>query len=116
MFQRILKVLKNSVSSLSRNPNMTEITKDLVNQELTGYRSKVAMPRIEDPPLFQVGELVKIRFHYQYKKHHGEVGIITEVCDFEKIHNGPTMHFYEVLVGDEKILIVERYLDSNVEL
>ena len=43
------------------------------------------------------------------------MGIITEVCDFDPIHNGPTMHFYEVLVGEQKITIIERYLDGNVE-
>lgn len=93
---------------------MNEVAKDLVNQEITGYRPKPTPVELEDPPLFSEGQLVKIRYHHQYKIHHGEVGIITEVCNFEKIHNGPTMHFYEVLVGDEKILIVERYLDSNV--
>ena len=43
------------------------------------------------------------------------MGIITEVCDFDPIHNGPTMHFYEVLVGDQKITMIERYLDGTVE-
>lgn len=42
------------------------------------------------------------------------MGIITEVCDFDPIQNGPTMHFYEVLVGDQKIIIIERYLDGSV--
>ena len=58
---------------------------------------------------------MKIRYHHQFKHLHQEVGIITEVCDFDPIHNGPTMHFYEVLVGDQKITIIERYLDGAVE-
>ena len=37
------------------------------------------------------------------------------MCDFDPIHNGPVMHFYEVLVGDQKITIIERYLDDAVE-
>lgn len=57
---------------------------------------------------------MKVRYHHQFKHLHMEIGIITEVCDFDPISNGPTMHFYEVLVGDQKITIIERYLDENV--
>ena len=57
---------------------------------------------------------MRIRYHRKFKHLHQEVGIITEVCDFDPIQNGPTMHFYEVLVGDQKIIIIERYLDGSV--
>ena len=114
MFSRILKILKESISSVTNVSPRETITKDLLKQEITGYRPTVRNQPVESCPRYSEGQLVKIRFHHQFKHLHQEVGIITEVCNFDPIHNGPTMHFYEVLVGEQKITIVERYLDGNV--
>ena len=44
------------------------------------------------------------------------MGIITEVCDYDPLKDRePVIFFYEVLVGEQKITIIERYLDGNVE-
>ena len=115
MFSRILKVLRESISSVTNVTPWETITKDLLKQEITGYRPTVRNQPVESCPKYSEGQLVKIRYHHQFKHLHLEVGIITEVCDFDPIHNGPVMHFYEVLVGEQKITIIERYLDGNVE-
>ena len=115
MFSKIFKILKESISSVTGVSPWETITKDLLKQEITGYRPTVRNQPVESCPKYSEGQLVKIRYHHQFKHLHQEVGIITEVCDFDPIHNGPTMHFYEVLVGEQKITIIERYLDGNVE-
>ena len=114
MFSKILKGLKESISSVTGVIPWETISRDLLRQEITGYRQTARMEPIESCPKYSEGQLVKIRYHHQFKHLHHEVGIITEVCDFDPVHNGPTMHFYEVLVGDQKIIIIERYLDDNV--
>ena len=43
------------------------------------------------------------------------MGIVTDICDYDPIYEGPIVYFYEVLVNEQKITIVERYLDGNVE-
>ena len=115
MFSRILKVLKESISSVTNANQWEMITKDMLQQGITGYRPTVRNQPVESCPKYCVGQLVKIRFHHQFKHLHQEVGIITEVCNYDPIHNGPTMHFYEVLVGEQKITVIERYLDGAVE-
>ena len=115
MFSRILKVLRESISSVTNANQWETITKDMLRQGITGYRPTVRSQPVESCPRYSEGQLVKIRYHHQFKHLHQEVGIITEVCDFDPIHNGPTMHFYEVLVGEQKITIIERYLDGAVE-
>ena len=115
MFSRILKILKESISSVTNANQWETITKDLLKQEITGYRPMVRNQPVESCPKYSEGQLVKIRYHHQFKHLHQEVGIITEVCDFDPIQDGPTMHFYEVLVGEQKITIIERYLDGTVE-
>ena len=115
MFSKILKILKESISSVTNVTPWETITKDLLKQEITGYRPTVRNQPVESCPKYSEGQLVKIRYHHQFKHLHQEVGIITEVCDFDPIHNGPVMHFYEVLVGEQKITIIERYLDGTVE-
>ena len=115
MFSRILKVLKESISLVTSANQWEMITKDLLKQEITGYRPTVRNQPVESCPKYLEGQLVKIRYHHTYKHLHQEVGIVTDVCDFEPVHNGPSMHFYEVLVNEEKIIIIERYLDGNVE-
>lgn len=115
MLRKLLKSLAESINSLTVGIPMDKLARDLTKQEITGYSNMI---RTEDPidaPKFCVGQLVRIRFHHHYQRHHQEVGIVTEVCDYDPIHSGPRISFYEVLVGDEKILLVERYLDGNVE-
>ena len=115
MFSRILKVLRESISSVTNANQWETITKDMLRQGITGYRPTVRSQPVESCPKYSEGQLVKIRYHHQFKHLHQEVGIITEVCDFDPIQDGPTMHFYEVLVGEQKITIIERYLDGAVE-
>ena len=115
MFSKLFKILRESISSVTGANQWEMITKDLLKQEITGYRPMVQKQPVESCPKYSEGQLVLIRYHHQFKHLHHEVGIITEVCDFDPLGNGPTMHFYEVLVGDQKITIIERYLDGNVE-
>lgn len=114
MFSRILKVLKESISSVTNASPWEMITKDLSKQEITGYRPMVRNQPVESCPKYCAGQLVKIKYHHSYKHLHQEVGIITDVCGFDPVHNGPSLHFYEVLVNEQKIILVERYLDGNV--
>ena len=116
MFSKLFKILRESISSVTGANQWEMITKDLLRQEITGYRPTVRQEPVESCPKFSEGQLVKIRYHHQFKHLHQEVGIITEVCDFDPIQNGPTMHFYDVLVGDQKITIIERYLDECKEV
>ena len=115
MFSKILKVLRESISSVTNANQWETITKDMLRQGITGYRPTVRSQPVESCPKYSEGQLVKIRYHHQFKHLHQEVGIITEVCDFDPIRDGPTMHFYEVLVGEQKITIIERYRDGAVE-
>lgn len=115
MIRKLLKSLAESINSLTVGIPMDKLAKDLAKQEITGYSNMNLLEDHPDTPLFSVGQLVRIRFHHHFQRHHLEVGIITEVCDYDPINNGPRMNFYEVLVGDEKITIIERYLDGNVE-
>ena len=115
MFSKLFRILKESISSVTGATQWEMIAKDLLKQEITGYRPTVRKEPVEYCPKYSEGQLVKIRYHHQYKHLHQEVGIITEVCDFDPIRNGPTMHFYDVLVGDQKITIIERYLDECTE-
>ena len=115
MFSKLFKILRESISSVTGASQWETITRDLLKQEITGYRPMVRKQPVESCPKYYEGQLVKIRYHHQYRHLHHEVGIITEVCDFDPIRNGPTMHFYEVLVGEQKITIVERYLDGKVD-
>ena len=115
MILKLLKALKDSISSVSGVTIWEEVAKDLVHKEITGYRPKVRNHPTTGCSKFTVGQLVRIRYHHHFKRLHHEVGIITEVCDYDMIDKGPALYFYEVLVGDEKITIIERYLDGNVE-
>ena len=56
---------------------------------------------------------MKIKFHRKWKHLHNEVGIILDVCNYESSQsNSKNAYFYEVLVKEEKIIIIERYLDG----
>ena len=37
-----------------------------------------------------------------------------QVNDYDTVERLGTMYFYEVLIGDEKITVLERYLDGTV--
>ena len=115
MIRKLLKTLADSINSLSVGIPMDKLAKDLTKQEITGYSNMIRTEDHLESPMYSVGQLVRIRYHHHFQRHHQEVGIVTEVCDYDPINNGPRMNFYEVLVGDEKITIIERYLDGNVE-
>lgn len=115
MILKLLKALKDSIRSVSGVTIWEDVAKDLVSQEITGYPQKVRNQPTIECPKFSEGQLVRIRYNHHFKRHHLEVGIITEVCNYDPIKDGPSMHFYEVVVGGEKITIIERYLDGNVE-
>ncbi len=113
MFSKIFKILKDSVSSVTRKNQWELITKDLIKQEITGYRPTVRNQPIEYSPRFVKGQLVAMRYHQNWPHLHKEIGIILEVCDYDTMEKMGTMYFYEVLVGDEKITVLERYLDDT---
>ena len=115
MILKLLKALKDSINSLSGVTQWDDVAKDLIKQEITGYDTKVRNQPTTGCPKYGVGQLVRIRYHRHWKHLHHEVGIITEVCDWDVLNRGPVVYFYEVLVGEEKITIIERYLDGNVE-
>ena len=91
MILRLLKALKDSISSVSGVTIWEEVAKDLVKQEITGYHPKVRNQPTTVCPKFVVGQLVRIRYHHHFKRFHHEVGIITEVCNYDLIGEGPTM-------------------------
>lgn len=114
MFTKIYNILKESVLSITGASRWELITKDLL-EETFQHHHKHRLEPTESCPKYREGQLVRIRYHHQWKHLHQEVGIITEVCDYDPIHQGPKIYFYEVLVGEQKITIIERFLDGNVE-
>ena len=115
MFTRIFRILKESISSVTNANQWEMITKDLLKQEITGYRQTVRNQPVESCPKFSVNQLVTIRYNQKYPHLHKEVGIIVVVNDYDTLEGMGSLHFYEVLVGDEKITILERYLDECKE-
>ena len=112
MFSRILKVLRESISSVTNANQWEMITKDLLKQEITGYRPTVRSQPVESCPKYSENQLVVIKYHQKYPHLHKEVGIILVVNDFDTQMGDASLHFYEVLVGDEKVTLLERYLDE----
>ena len=112
MFSRILKVLRESISSVTNANQWKMITKDMLQQGITGYRPMVRSQPVESCPKFSVNQLVTIKYHHQYPHLHKEVGIILVVNDFDTYEGMGPLHFYEILVGDEKVTLIERYLDE----
>ena len=112
MFSRILKVLKESISSAT-GANLWEMTtKDMLEQGITGYRQMAQSQPVESCPRFSEGQLVTIRYHRKFKHLHKEVGIILAIVDYDTFEGMGPLHFYEILVGDEKITTIDRYLDE----
>lgn len=114
MFSKLYTILKESILSMTGASQWENITKSLLTREFGSSQLTARLEPTESCPRFRTGQLVKIRFHHQWKHLHQEVGIITEVCDYDPLKGGPKVYFYEVLVGDEKITIIERYLNGAV--
>ena len=112
MFSRIFKILKESISSVTNANQWEMITKDLLKQEITGYRQMVRNQPSESCPRFCVNQLVTIKYHQKYPHLHKEVGIVLAVNDCDIMKDMGPIHFYEVLVGEEKITLIERFLDE----
>ena len=111
MFSKIMKGLRKSILSVTGAGLWEMIAKDLSEQGITGYKHSALLTPSESCPKFSENQLVRIRYHHHWPHLHKEIGIITDVCDVSH-HNGLVMHFYEVLVGEEKITIVEKYIDE----
>ena len=112
MFSKILKVLKESISSVTNANQWEMITKDMLQQGITGYKHQVRSQPVESCPKYSVNQLVTIRYHNSWPHLHKEVGIILTVNDYDGMQGMEPVHFYEVLVGDEKITVIERFLDE----
>ena len=114
MFSKILKVLRESISSVT-NVNLWEMTtKDIFSQENSGYKQMAQGQLIESSPKFSKGQLVSIKYHHRWPHLHREIGIIVEVNDFDSSERLGSIYFYEVLVGDEHITMLERFLDGYI--
>jgi hypothetical protein len=111
MFSKIIKGLKKSILSATGVGLWATIARDLSEQAITGYKHSALLTPSESCPKFSENQLVRIRYHHHWQQLHKEIGIITDVCDTSHI-NGPVIYFYEVLVGEEKITIVEKYIDE----
>ena len=57
---------------------------------------------------------MSIKYHHKWPHLHKEAGIILEVNGYGTSENIGTVHFYEVLVGDEKVVLLERFLDGDI--
>ncbi len=59
---------------------------------------------------YSIGDLVKIKFRGGLERHHQECGLIVGI----DIQETSTFHgvFYDVLVSDEKIQLLESWLDT----
>ena len=112
MFLRIFKTLKGSISSVTNANQWETITKDLLKQGITGYRQMAQNQPLESCPKYSEGQLVTIKYHHKFPHLHKEVGIILVVNDHESYEGFGSLHFYELLVGDEKVTLIERYLDE----
>lgn len=113
MFSKLIRGLKESITKAIGASFIDQIAIDINEHQISGY-PKTKMFTYH-PPLFEEGQLVVVKYHKNYPHLHQEVGIITDVCDGVHAHNGPQNHFYEVLVGTQKVIIIERYLDSVEE-
>ena len=111
MFSHLFKILIDSVSSVTKVNQWDNIASDLVKSQMTGYGNLVRTEPTHTSPKYQEGQLVTIRYHRNLPHLHKEVGIVLSVVDFT--HNqGLSVNFYEVLVGDQKVTLIERYLDD----
>ena len=114
MFSKIIKILKESISSVTNVNQWEMITKDMFKQEITGYGQMVRNQRVESSPKYSKGQLVSLRYHQRWPHLHKEIGIILTVDDYDTFEGMGPIHFYEILVGNEKITIIERYVDGVI--
>ena len=111
MFSRLFKILIDSVSSVTKVNQWENISKDLVKSQITGYSGVIRTEPTHTAPKYKEGQLVTIRYHHKWPHLHKEVGIVLQVTDYT--HNqGLSVNFYEVLVGEQRINLIERYLDE----
>ena len=78
-----------------------------------GYGQTIRNEPVESFPKYSKGQLVMMRYHQKWPHLHKEVGIIVSVSDYDTLERMGSMFFYEVLIGDEKITVLERYLDGT---
>ena len=114
MFSKIFKILRESISSVTNVNQWEMITKDMFKQEITGYGQMVRNQPVESSPKYSKGQLVSVRYHHKWPHLHKEIGIILQANDYDTFEGMGSIHFYEVLVGDEKITVIERYLDGVI--
>jgi len=114
MFSKILKILKESILSVSKGNQWEATIKDLFLQDNLQYKAIIHQQPIESSPTYIKGQLVSIKYHPKYQRHHKEIGIIVAVNDFDTFEGMGSLHFYEILVGNEKITLLERYLDGYI--
>ena len=114
MFSKIFKILRESISSVT-NGNLWELTtKDLFLRENFRLKQPNQRQPLESSSKFIKGQLVSIRYHQNWKHLHKEIGIILEAHDYSNVEKIESVYFYEVLVGDEKITVLERFLDGYI--
>ena len=114
MISKIFKILKESITSVSRI-NLWDIpTKNGSSQKISGYKELIRGQIVESSPKFCKGQLVSIKYHHRWPHLHKEIGIIVEVNDYDTNEGLGPIHFYEVLVGDEHITMLERFLDGYI--
>ena len=114
MFSKIIKILRESISSVT-NVNLWETTtKDFLTRKDTAYKLMAQGQLVESSPKFLKGQLVSIRYHHQWPHLHKEIGIIVEVNDYDTSEGLGSIYFYEILVGDEHITMLERFLDGYI--
>jgi hypothetical protein len=110
----MLKILKESIVSAT-NTNSWEMTiKDLFLKENSPHHRIVCPQPTVASPIYIKGQLVSIKYHPKYQRHHKEIGIIVAINDYDTFEGMGSLHFYEILVGNEKITLLERYLDGYI--
>ena len=114
MFSKILKILRESISSVTNVSLWETTTKDMFLQEISGYKQMVRHQPIESSPKYSKGQLVSIKFHARWPHLLKEIGIILDVNDYGSTEKIGSIHFYEVLVGEEKVMMLERFLDGTI--
>ena len=111
MFSKIMKNLKKSILSVTGAGLWGTFARDLSKQVITGYRVLDQRIPYQYYPRFSENQLIRIKYHSYWAHLHKEIGIVIRVASVPHT-NSATLYFYEVLVGEQKITIVESYLDE----
>lgn len=114
MFLKIFKILRESISSVKKINLWETTTKDSFPWKNSTHKLMVQGQLVESSPKFLNGQLVSIRYHPHWPHLHKEIGIIVEVNDYDTNEGLGFIYFYEVLVGDEHITMLERFLDGYI--